>query len=293
MSFILTLVSSDKDLSAGHLAEIEGYIDLKGIKLSKDPSWLVEHKAADIHVANKPNADQMKEMRILLSGDRIDCFVSPANADQKKLLLADMDSTIVNGETLDDLAEYVGVKNKVSAITERAMRGEIDFKSALEERVAMLRGISEESLTEVLNKTDITKGAEKLVRTMSNNGAKCVLISGGFTFFTENIAEALGFHNSHGNILEIKNGIITGKVIEPIVDKNTKLDLLNKYMDEMGLKKSEVMAIGDGANDLPMLLGAGAGIGYRPKPLLADSIDNCIMYGDLSAALYIQGYGKS
>lgn len=291
MSFILVLVASGKSsLSAGHLAEIENFIEKERLGLIGAPQWLRPHHAADINIHDKPDIDQIKALRNFLKKDAIDIFSIPAQNRRKKLLLADMDGTIVTTETLDEIAAYAGTKDKVSAITERAMCGEIDFKTALKERVALLSGLPETTLNEVLAQTELTDGAETLIGIMAQAGATCVLVSGGFTFFTDAIAAKAGFHYHHGNVIETQNGILSGTVTEPILDKNKKLDFLTDYRRRLDLKPEDTIAIGDGANDLPMLLEAGLGIGYRPKPLLLETLDNCIIHSDLSAALYIQGF---
>lgn len=290
MSYFIIFVASHAPLTISHLAKAESYIEQEHLGLAGKPRWLNRHHAADLAVYDKPDRSQIHKLRALFSGDEVDVFVVPAESRRKKLLLADMDSTIITSETLDEIAAHAGIGEQVSAITARAMRGELDFGKALSERVSLLQGQSEAVLQQVLAETKCSEGAETLVSVMNETGADCVLVSGGFTFFTEAIARKTGFQHNHGNILEIQDGLLTGKVRKPVLDKNAKLDLLIRYRDSLGLKAEETMAIGDGANDLPMLLEAGLGIGYRPKPLLLEALDNCILYGDLTAALYIQGF---
>ena len=170
------------------------------------------------------------------------------------------------------------------------MRGELDFPQALRERVALLRGLPESAVQKTLAETELNPGAAAFVQVMKKNGATCVLVSGGFTLFTGAFAQKAGFDRHHGNLLQLEEGVLTGKVGEPILDKDSKVAFLQQYRDELGLKPEDVLAIGDGANDLPMLQMAGLGIGYHPKPLLEESLDNCIIHGDLTAALYAQGY---
>lgn len=291
MSFILTLVSSEKPLSTGHLAVIERYLDSQGIRLVNDPSWLKEHKAADIPVSDKPNHEQICAMRDTLAADKIDLFINSVTAPRKKLLLADMDSTIVASETLADIAGYAGLEDKIVPTMESSMRGEITFTEAVTHNVAALEGIQVSVLSKILEEMKLSQGAEKLVKTMAQKGAVCVLVSGGFTFFTGVIAERAGFHHHHGNILEIEGDALTGRIVQPILDESAKLSILKQYVTDLNITSREVMAIGDGANDLPMLLEAGLGVGYRPKPLLAATLDNCIIHGDLTASLYAQGFG--
>lgn len=290
MPFILTLVSSDKPLCAGHLAGMERFAELQGIDLSKAPLWLAPHKAAEIGLSTCLNPGQMAQLRDALHADKIDVFCSPAKNRRKKLLLADMDSTIVDSETLDELAGHIGIKDKVAAITARAMNGEIEYQASLKERVALLKNLPEEALKQTLEATRISSGAKTVVKTMRKHGALCVLVSSGFTFFTASIAGQCGFSQHHGNVLEIKNGKLTGKVHEPILDKNAKLSYLHHYKRNLDLGKEDTLAIGDGANDLPMLEAAGLGVGYHPKPVLQAALQNCIIHGNLAALLYVQGY---
>lgn len=205
------------------------------------------------------------------------------------LFIADMDSTIVQEETLDELAAHAGIKDKVAEITRRAMNGELDFHAAIRERVGLLKGLPETALHETLAKTTLTKGAKELVGTLKSQGATCVLVSGGFTFFTGAIAEICGFHHHHGNTLIIENSHLTGEVGEPILDKNSKLEFLNHYVEKLGTQMQNTITIGDGANDLPMLLaaqnGGGLGIGFCAKPVVAEQLQTNIATPDLGEVL--------
>jgi phosphoserine phosphatase len=292
MSFILTLVSSEKPLSAGHLALIGDNLAAMAVGAAGPPAWLAPHKAADLPLVQKPNHEQIRTLRILLEDDRVDLFINPAKGRQKKLLLADMDSTIIATETLDELAGQAGpeIQSRIAALTERAMRGEIDFEATLRARVAMIAGLPESALEKTRAAAAFSPGAKTLVKIMREHGALCVLVSGGFTFFTGWVAKECGFQHHRANRFEIKDGKLTGKVIDPVLDKQAKLACLREYAEKLNIDLSETLAIGDGSNDLPMLEAAGLGIGYRPKPLLREALDNCILYGDLSAALYAQGF---
>lgn len=289
MEFVVTLIASEKPLTPAHLAGLTRYLDSQGLPLSHDPRWLKQHKAADLYFDNRPNSDQIRTMRDALVTDRIDLLVNRTKGRRKKLLLADMDATIVEGETLDELAGFIGKREETAAITERTMRGELDFTTSLRERVALLKGLPEDVLHKTMDSMTLSPGAEILVGGMREKGAVCVLVSGGFTFFTESVAKRLGFHHNHGNILDIENGHLAGTVKDPVLDKNAKLSFLQHYMGELDLNPEDILAIGDGANDLLMLETAGLGIGYHPKPLLAERLDNLILYSDLTAALYTQG----
>ena len=289
MEFVTTLIASDKPLTIAHLATVTSYLDSQGIDLSDDPIWLKVNKAADLYTAVRPNPIQIRAIRDMIAADRIDVLFNRSKGRKKKLLLADMDATIVQTETLDELAGFIGKKEETAAITERTMRGELDFSTSLRERVALLKDLPEDVLRQTMEDTQLSLGAEILVGGMREKGAICVLVSGGFTYFTGAVAKMVGFHHHHGNTLEIKDGKLLGTVTDPILDKNAKLTFLLDYMEQLDLAPEDIMAIGDGANDLLMLETAGLGIGYRPKPLLAERLDNLILYGDLTAALYAQG----
>ena len=292
MSQALTLVASHsgKPISTDILDNVEQIIAAHGLAQTAETSWLSPEKAADIGLAEAPSAEFMVDMRTSLKNYKIDVFCQPIDGRKKKLLLADMDSTIVTGETLDELAEFAGLKDEIARITTQAMEGKLDFHGAVKSRVSLLKDLPADTLDKTLKKIEISPGAKQLVGTMSRHGTYCVLVSGGFTFFTKQIANMLGFHKHHGNTLQIERGKLTGKVVEPIQDKFSKLEYLKSYCQEMKITPSGAMTIGDGANDIPMLESAGLGIGYRPKKAVAEAIQNVIIHGDLTAALYAQGY---
>lgn len=250
-------------------------------------NWLHPNKAAEIHLTMPVELNILREAA---SQYGIDVFQVPSEHRRKKLLLADMDATIVEGETLDDLAGFAGLKDKIATITERAMRGELDFKEALEQRVKMLEGLSVTALQRTLFAMKLNKGAKDVVRVMRKHGAECYLVSGGFTYFTGAMANECGFNGHHGNVLEIIDDRLTGNVIPPILDKTAKLTFLREYTQKCGILRAETMAVGDGANDIPMLLEAGTGVGFEPKPLVKEQIPNAIIHTDLTSLLYIQGY---
>ncbi len=290
MTHILTLIASDTPLSIAHLERAEKFMEDKGIGLNGKPTWLNPHRAADLPIQNAVTMEQMFALRTVFESDHIDVLCVPAANRKKKLLLADMDATIVTTETLDELAAKAGIKDKIAAITTRAMNGELDFHEALKERVGLLKDLPVSALEETLEETLFCDGAETLVKTMGENGATCVLVSGGFTFFTNAVAARTGFHHNHGNTLNHDGKVLSGTVGEPILDKNAKRAFLEQYRTSLNLAPEDTMAIGDGANDLPMLLAAGLGIGYRPKPVLAENLLNVLKYSDLTGALYAQGY---
>lgn len=229
--------------------------------------------------------------RNLAAAGAVDIFVQPHDEfRKKKLLVADMDATMIRQETLDELAAHFNLKDKVAAITEKAMQGEIDFHEALRQRVRMLKGLPEAALFETLRKIEYSTGALSLVRTMNRQGAKCVLVSGGFDSFTGPVASTLGFYKNFGNRLGIEDGKLTGEVIPPIVDKLAKERLVTEQAKFIGCDLRHVVAVGDGANDIPMLKKAGAGVGYFGKPAVVEATPHQIRHTDLTAILYMQGY---
>jgi len=287
MTFIATLLSSNAPISIVHLEQIEHYIKLNGIGISSRSLWIKDYVAACIGIQNFPTMDQVKDLRGILAGDKIDILFTPKDSPKIKLFLADMDSTIVTSETLDELAAKAGIKDKISAITSRAMNGELDFHAALIERVSLLEGLPFTALKKTLDETVLCEGAKELVEGLRESGTMCVLVSGGFTYFTKAVAEQCGFHHHHGNILNHDGVALDGTVGMPILDKDSKLTYLKSYAKALGLDLSQTMAIGDGANDLPMLLVAGLGIGYRPKKVVEDTIPNVLKYADYTALNYV------
>ncbi len=216
---------------------------------------------------------------------------------RKHLLIADMESTIIEQEMLDELADCVGLRETISGITARAMRGELDFEAALRERVGLLAGLDAKVLDEVADRITLMPGAETLIRTMQANGAYCALVSGGFTVFTERVAKQLGFDEHQANVLEIADGKLTGRVLEPILGGDAKLAALRRLTAKLGIDPSQVIAVGDGANDLAMLAAAGLGVAFRAKPKVREAVaalpnGAVINHGDLTALLYLQGYRR-
>jgi len=224
----------------------------------------------------------------------IDIVVQPAAARRKKLFLADMDSTMIGQECIDELADYVGLKAHVAAITERAMRGDIAFEPALRERVALLEGLPISVIEEVLrDRIRLTPGGKTLVATMRANGTVTCMVSGGFTLFTDRIAAMIGFDKSRANRLTLVDGQkLAGKVADPVFGRDGKRAALIELRQDLGLAKNDTMAIGDGANDLDMILEAGLGVAYHAKPKIAATAPARIDHGDLTALLYVQGYRR-
>ncbi len=294
MSHILTFVASDKKhpLSPKLLKSIAHIISHYDASIDGAPAWLAKKKAADISLIDPPGSVLLMHLRDEMNAHKIDVFYTREKNRRKKLLLADMDSTIVTSETLDELAAHAGLKNEIAAITMEAMEGRLDFHEAIKKRVSLLKDLPTSALEKTLKETQISPGAETLIKVMKANGATCILVSGGFTFFTEAIAAQLGFDQHHGNQLDINQAVqtLTGKITEPIQDKHTKLHYVKYYSEKYNLSEDDVLTIGDGANDLPMLGAAALGIGYHSKHVVAEQITNNILHGDLTAALYVQGF---
>ncbi|MEA2951070.1 MAG: phosphoserine phosphatase, partial [Alphaproteobacteria bacterium] len=256
--------------------------------------WLFNEVAVDIPFASTDDIGDIGDRLRAARGDLpIDVVVQPQTARRKKLLLADMDSTMIGQECIDELADFVGLKAHVAAITERAMRGEIEFEPALRERVALLKGLAVGVVDEVLAKRiTLTPGGRELVATMRANGAYTCLISGGFTLFTSRVAATIGFDENRGNDLLVEDGKLTGEVAEPILGRAAKLATLNELREAFDLDDLDTLVVGDGANDLGMIRSAGLGIAYHAKPAVAAAAHGRIDYGDLTALLYAQGYRR-
>ncbi len=239
-----------------------------------------------------PDAETVRAALLAPMADQqLDWCVQPVKGRKKRLLIADMDSTIINVECLDELADYAGLKAEISAITERAMRGELAFEVALRERVAMLKGLPVTALQAAYDeRVRLNPGARTLVKTMANNGARCALVSGGFSFFTSRVAQAAGFQSHRGNELAQADGRLTGLVGDPILGREAKLAALNEDAKLFGIPLAETLAVGDGANDLAMIEAAGLGVAYRAKPIVAAQADARVDHTDLTTLLYFQGY---
>lgn len=252
--------------------------------------WLDEGKAADIFFGSDPVTARAALTGI---GERVDVIVQAAEGREKKLLIADMDSTMITVECIDELADYAGIKAQIAEITERAMQGELDFAGALHERVALLKGLPDEAIDQCrAERVKIMPGAKALVRTMKARGAKTLLVSGGFTRFTGPVAEEIGFDSAVANVLEIADGALLGTVTTPIVDAARKQAELEAAI-EGGIDRALTLAVGDGANDIPMIQAAGLGVAYHAKPKTREAAAAEIVHGDLSVLLYAQGIGSA
>ena len=257
--------------------------------------WLSEGVAADIFFETTEDISALATRLREAAGDLpIDGVVQPRATRRKKLFLADMDSTMIGQECIDELADFAGLKAHVSEITERAMRGEIEFEPALRERVALLKGLPVSVVDDVMAKRiTLTPGARLLVQTMRANGAYTCLVSGGFTLFTSRVAELIGFQENRANELLVEDGKLTGMVSEPILGKAAKLATLNALRETLDIDGIDTMAVGDGANDLAMIQDAGLGVAFHAKPAVAAAAAARIDHADLTALLYAQGYKRS
>jgi phosphoserine phosphatase len=294
MDYVATLIANpaapalDEAVVAGARAALPG---------ADEPAWLADGIAADLRfnsaagLGTRAVADRLRET---LAGAPVDVVVQPASGRRKRLFLADMDSTMIGQECIDELADFVGKKAHVAAITERAMRGEIAFAPALIERVALLAGLPRSVVDEVIaRRITLTPGGRTLVATMNAHGAHTCLVSGGFTLFTARIATMIGFRENRANTLIVgADGRFAGRVAEPILGREAKLATLRELTAAHGLAASETLVVGDGANDLAMIEAAGLGVAYHAKPKVAEAAAARIDHADLTALLYAQGYRR-
>ena len=297
LAFALVLTGAP-DAGAVGKTEVMSARGALGGETVLDERWLGQGEAWEALLARPPDASRAELRRRIadaLQGRAID--VNLVDADpatrRKKLLIADMDSTIIGQECIDEMGDVLGIKPRIAAITERAMRGELDFEGALRERLALLAGLGESDLQAIFdNRISINPGARSLVATMRANGAFTALVSGGFTFFTSRVAKAVGFDMDRANVLEAEAGRLTGRVAEPILGREAKLAALQSLAGERSLDPALTLAVGDGANDLAMIGAAGLGVAFRAKPVVAAEAHASVVHGDLTALLYLQGYGR-
>jgi phosphoserine phosphatase len=284
MSYVLTLVADRRatSLTPSTIDRVRTSVGGGDV-----PRVLSEGEAAEFRVWEKPD---LGAARAALEGAPIDVLCTRARGRRRGLLVADMDSTVVTGETLDELAAFAGLGEKIAAITRLSMDGKIDFREALRERVAMLKGLDMDALEKTWARTELTAGAKTLVATMRQHGALTALVSGGFTFFTARVASLCGFDHHRANVLLDDGTALTGAVAEPILGSDTKLAALQEFSVERGVRMAATLAVGDGANDLPMLKAAGLGVAYRAKPVVAAEVENRVDHADLRALLFAQGY---
>ncbi|MCI5097504.1 MAG: phosphoserine phosphatase SerB [Rhodobacteraceae bacterium] len=286
--FVVTLVSSP----ARPAIEPTLVESLRGAWGGAATRWLAMNEAVEFMVPAVP--DNRWDVWKDLQGMHVDLIVQPEAGRRKKMLLADMDSTMIQQECIDELADEAGVGDYVKDITARAMNGELDFEAALTERVALLKGLDQEVISKVLaERITFMPGGKALVTTMRENGGYAALVSGGFTAFTARVAAELGFDENRANTLLVADGKLTGEAGRPILGKQAKVDALEEITRKLDISEQDVMAVGDGANDLGMLKRAGSGVALHAKPSVAAECDIRINHGDLTALLYIQGYAKT
>ncbi|MEH6756792.1 MAG: phosphoserine phosphatase SerB [Parasphingorhabdus sp.] len=285
---IATLIAADQ-LKKGELSSATDRLAAAGAQIDR-VGEITDGKAVDIYFDGNLMAARGA---LFIEGAAIDFVVQPQQNREKKLLISDMDSTMITVECIDELAGYAGIKDQIAEITERAMLGELDFEEALRGRVALLAGLDLSAIDKCLDeKVRVMPGAKILVQTMAARGAKTILVSGGFTRFADPVARDIGFASVEANILEEAAGSLTGKLTGSVVDAQRKAKLLQHSAQSAGLSLDQCMAVGDGANDIPMIALAGMGVAYHAKPKAAAAADVAIHHNDLSALLYIQGIGS-
>ncbi len=285
------LVFSTSALSANFSdVTIAGLLQRSGLPATgKSPNWLAPGQAAEMPYDNLAVKD-IAALRQIANAAQIDVNMIAAGNRRKTLLLADMDSTIINGESLDEMAAIVGLGDVVADITARSMNGELDFEAAIDARVAMFAGQSASLFEATLAAIRLTAGARTLVQTMRYNKGHCYLVSSGFTPIAAQVANLCGFHAAHANEMIISNGVITGKVKKPILGSDSKAQILKRYCHEHELDFADTVAIGDGANDITVLKAAGMGVAFNSKAMLRKAIDLQLNHTDLTGLLFLQGY---
>ena len=289
MNNVLTLIAAPHGLDESTVSHVEATLRGAGAATGM-LDWLSYRTAVDLPFDDLPLEDAVDLAVESFEDAPIDAVAQPAEGRRKMLLVADMESTIIENEMLDELADEVGIRDQIADITARAMNGELDFAGALRERVGLLAGLEVAALERAESRIRLMPGSTELVATMRAHGAFCALVSGGFTYYTERIAQRLGFDFQQANQLEITDGALSGAVVEPILGRDAKRERLIALAKDRALPLEATMAVGDGANDLAMLEVAGMGIAYRAKPVVARTARARIDHADLTALLYIQGY---
>ena len=292
MASVLTLIGNPENSA---LTDTMVRAIARRLPVIGEPDWLDARISCDIFFDESAirATEAIAFARDELNDAPIDLGVTREQSRRKRLLMADMDLTIINKECINELAAELDIEDQVAEITERAMHGEIDFEPALRERVALLKGLDVNVFARVYrHRVALNPGARTLVQTMRANGAYCSLVSGGFTAFSERVAADAGFHEHRANRLEIKNGLLTGRVLEPVVDPQTKLLHMLALVQEFRIDPALTLAVGDGANDVPMIRYASIGAAYNAKPFVSQEADLHIVHSDLTALLYFQGYRR-
>ncbi len=291
-SYALTLIANmdSMTLEPVHIERVYQRLATTG-----EVDWLADREACDLFIESPLSAvDIAGQARDALSGTAIDAVCASIERRRKKLLISDMDSTVIDQECIDELGDAIGVGSRIRKITAAVVAGEMSFSDALRKRLALMKGMDRSFLKRVYEeRISLKAGARTLVRTMRHHGAFCILVSGGFSFFTRRIAERIGFHDHQGNELAFEDGKLTGEVLEPILGRTAKLATLTGLCDERGLEPFDVLAVGDGANDIKMIEAAGLGVAFHGSDNLKKHANACIDHGDLTALLYAQGFRKS
>ncbi len=292
MSNVLTLIAapSGRAIDYSTITAAQAALSACGAVPAARVDWLAPGVACDIAFEGGDPAEAQSAVGARLAVAPVDVIAQPTRGRRKKLLVADMESTVIANEFVDELAELAGFGAQVAAISERAMAGEMDFKAALIERVAMLAGLSDAALERVFENLTVLPGAHSLVATMRAHGAHAALVSGGFTCFSKRVCAALGFDSHCANTLEMAARHLSGKLIPPIIGRAGKRSRLDELCRDLGIKRDQARAVGDAANDIDMLEAAGMGVGFYAKPAAAEAARARIEHGDLTALLYIQGY---
>jgi phosphoserine phosphatase len=289
MDNVLTLIAGRGRLDESQVSHVDATLRSAGAELAP-PEWLSYGQAVDLAFGGLDTRDAVDLAIESVEYAPVDAVSQQIDGRRKKLLVADMESTVIENEMLDELAEEIGIRPQIAEITAKAMNGELDFADALRERVALLAGLEESALERARERIRITPGAGALVATMRAHGAHCALVSGGFSYYTDHVSRALGFDYHQANRLGIEGGKLTGEVLEPILGRDAKRDRLSTLAQERGVPLQAALAVGDGANDLDMLAAAGMGVAFHAKPVVARTADARIDHADLTALLYIQGY---
>ncbi len=291
-SYVLTLIGNAKSalVEPVHIERVWQRLATTG-----RVDWLAAEEACDLFFDSPLAATEITEQALeALSGTALDAVCTANQGRRKKLLISDMDSTVINQECIDELGDAIGVGAQIREITAAGIRGDVSFSDALRQRLALMKGMDRNLLESVYeDRISLQQGARICVQTMRHHGAFSILVSGGFSFFTRRIAERIGFDDHRGNELRFEDGKLTGEVAEPILGRTAKLDALLSLCDEKGLTPADVLAVGDGANDNKMIQAAGLGVAFHGSDSVRKQANACIDHGDLTALLYIQGFRKS
>ena len=291
MDNVLTLIAGRGRLDESCVSHVAATLQGAGADVAP-PDWLSYGEAVDLYFQDIDRRDAVDLAYESIEDEPVDAVSQPRQGRRKQMLVADMESTIIENEMLDELAEEVGLREKIAEITAQAMNGALDFSGALRERVALLTGLEESALERTKAKIRLMPGALELVATMHGDGAYCALVSGGFSYYTHYVRDRVGFDTDQANTLDIHDGRLTGKVSEPILGRDAKRERLLSLATERRIPMAATLAVGDGANDLDLLAEAGLGVAFHAKPVVARNADARIDHADLTALLYLQGYRK-